>query len=118
MKGVGCDIVSIRRIEEKIVGQRFLNKVYTVSEQERIASRGAATAAGLWAAKEAACKALGTGFVGYTARDIEIGHSPQGQPCVELHNGAKAAADLLNIKKIHLSISHDGDYALATAFAE
>lgn len=118
MKGLGCDIVSIARIEEKIVGGRFLNRVYTVNEQERIARRGAATAAGLWAAKEAVCKALGTGFVGYTALDVEIRHSPQGQPCVELHNGAKAAADHLNIKKIHLSISHDGDYALAAAFAE
>ena len=77
IKGVGCDIVSVSRIAKFIVDQRFLDNVYTVYEREYINEKGTQTAAGLWAAKEAVSKALGTGFVGFTAKDIEIRHYEQ-----------------------------------------
>ena len=70
IKGVGCDIVGVSRIAELIADQRFLDKVYTVYEQAYISEKGKQTAAGLWAAKEAVSKTLGTGFVGFTAKDI------------------------------------------------
>lgn len=118
MKGMGCDIVQVTRIEEKIVGKRFLDKVYTENEQMLIARKGAHTAAGLWAAKEAVCKALGTGFVGYAARDIEICHKESGQPYIKLYRGAETAAVAMGIVQIHLSISHDANWAMAVAIAE
>lgn len=91
IKGVGCDIVSASRIAKLIVDQRFLDNVYTVYEHEYISENGTQTAAGLWAAKEAVSKALGTGFVGFTAKDIE---------------------------NIHISISHEKEQAIAFAVME
>ena len=118
IKGIGCDIVSISRIAKVIVDQKFLDKVYTVYEQDYIYQKGAQTAAGLWAAKEAASKSLGTGFYGFTIKDIEVRHTAQGQPQIILYNGALKQAEKLGVKRIHISISHESEQALAFAVAE
>ena len=118
IKGVGCDIVSVSRIAEVIVDQRFLDKVYTVYEQAYISEKGKQTAAGLWAAKEAVSKALGTGFVGFTAKDIEIKHDKSGAPQIVLYNGAKTTAESVDAKNIHINISHEKEQALAFAVIE
>ena len=113
IRGIGCDIVSVSRIARLISDERFLNMVYTAYEQQYIRQKGAQTGAGLWAAKEAASKALGTGFAGFTARDIEIRHSADGAPQISLHNGAQAAAASIGAERIHLSISHEREQAMA-----
>lgn len=118
IKGIGCDIVSITRIAEVIVDQRFLDKVYTVYEQDYISKKGIQTAAGLWAAKEAVSKALGTGFVGYTAKDIEIWHNESGTPQIMLYNGAKTRSELIDAKHIHISVSHEKEQAMAFVVIE
>lgn len=118
IKGVGCDIVSIFRIDKLQTDIKFLNKVYTDYEQNYCKGRSAETAAGIWAAKEAASKALGTGFCGFTAKDIEIRHDKSGAPQTVLYNGAKARAELLGIRNIHISVSHEAEHALAFAVAE
>lgn len=118
IKGIGCDIVDISRIEQLLNQNRFLEKVYTPYEQEYIRGKTAHTAAGLWAAKEAVSKALGTGFTGFVMKDIEILHNENGQPQVMLCNGAKATAEKLKIKQIHISISHEDKQAIAFAVAQ
>lgn len=118
IKGVGCDIVSISRISNLITEQKFLDKVYTSCEQKYIKEKPVHTAAGLWAAKEATSKALGTGFSGFTARDIEIKHNKDGKPYIILLNGAEKAAKVHNVKQIHISISHEKKQAIAFAVAE
>lgn len=118
IKGVGCDIVSVLRIAKLMTDQKFLNKVYTAYEQEYICIKGAQTAAGLWAAKEAISKALGTGFVGFTAKDIEVRHNGNGAPQTVLYNGAKARYETIDSMRIHVSISHEKDQALAFAVIE
>ena len=118
IKGVGCDIVSVSRIAKLIVDQRFLGKVYTAYEREYISEKGTQTAAGLWAAKEAVSKALGIGFVGFTAKDIEIRHSESGTPQIALYNGAKTRSELIHVENIHVSISHEQEQALAFAVIE
>ena len=118
IKGVGCDIVSnfwIGRLQTNII---FLNKVYTDYEQNYCKGRSADVAAGIWAAKEAVSKTLGTGFCGFTAKDIEIRHDKSGSPEIILYNGAKVRAELLGIRNIHISISHEKEHALAFAVAE
>lgn len=115
IKGVGCDIVDVSRFEKLIKTKKFLDKVYTSNEQNYI--KNIQTIAGLWAAKEAVSKALGTGFTGFVMKDIEILHTANGQPFVVLYNGAKLIAQKLKISKIHISISHEKQQALAFVIA-
>jgi len=106
IRGVGTDIVRIAKVENAL-GPRFLQRVYTPREQAYIESKGklsAQTAAGLFAAKEAVMKALGTGLTGVSFTDIEIAHDGQGAPRAAVSGSAGA---------FHVSISHEGDYACA-----
>lgn len=118
IKGVGCDIVSVSRITELIADQRFLNKVYTAYEQNYISKKGTQSAAGLWVAKEAVSKALGTGFVGFNIKDIEVRYNEEGAPQIALYNGATMRSELIGVEKVHISISHDKEQALAFAVIE
>jgi phosphopantetheinyl transferase len=72
--------------------------------------------AGRWAAKEAVSKVLGLGVRGVGWRDIEIVRLPTGQPTVRLHGRAKARAEQLGMGRVAVSISHEGEYAVAIAF--
>jgi holo-[acyl-carrier protein] synthase len=93
--GLGNDLIDIRRIEKTLerFGERFVNRVFTETErakaERRTESMRAATYAKRYAAKEAAAKALGTGFrSGVFWRDIGVVNSPLGQPTLHLTGGA------------------------------
>lgn len=116
--GIGTDLIDIPRIERAIQRPRFLERVYTPGERERIAQRGPDTAAGLFAAKEAVAKGLGTGFRGFFTQDVEIGWDELGRPVVQLHGGAKARLDALGGTAVHLSISHAAGFAQAFCVIE
>ena len=73
--------------------------------------------AGRWAAKEAVVKALGTGWRGIRYADVEIRRSENGAPNVQLHGTAAARASVWGNCQWQLSLSHDGDYCMATAIA-
>ena len=72
--------------------------------------------AGRWAAKEAVCKVLGLGVRGVGWREIEIVRLPTGQPRCGSTAGPRARAEQLGMGRIAVSISHEGDYAVAIAF--
>jgi holo-[acyl-carrier protein] synthase len=95
--GLGSDICDIRRIEAAIVrhGDRFLSRVFTDAERAKAASRTqriqAATYAKRFAAKEAAAKALGTGFRrGVFFSDLGVVNLRSGQPTLQMTGGAAA----------------------------
>jgi holo-[acyl-carrier protein] synthase len=95
--GLGSDICDIRRIERTIArhGDRFLSRVFTAAERAKAASRTeriqAATFAKRFAAKEAAAKALGTGFRrGVFLSDLGVVNLPSGQPTLRMTGGAAA----------------------------
>ena len=93
--GVGSDLVDIRRIEQAIArfGDRFLNRIFTETERHRCDRRAspAASYARRFAAKEAASKALGTGFrQGVFWRDLGVVNLPTGQPGMRFTGGALA----------------------------
>lgn len=113
--GIGTDIVDVKRMEKAILNQTFLNKAFTESERERI--KKAETAAGIFAAKEAFVKALGTGFSGVRIKDIEIVKDELGKPYFVLYNRAKSFMDEKNAKAF-LSISHEKEYAIAFVIIE
>ena len=95
ISGIGSDILDIRRIERTIErhGDRFLERIFTAAERAKAEKRTerirAATYAKRFAAKEAASKALGTGFrAGVFWRDLGVVNLPSGQPTLRLTGGA------------------------------
>jgi holo-[acyl-carrier protein] synthase len=121
--GLGLDIAEIDRIEAAIVrhGGPILERLYTPSEVAYCESykNRYERYAGRFAAKEAAMKALGTGWRrGVRWRDIEVTREPSGKPSLRLEGVARSFADRLGVKNISLSITHSGNFALAQVIFE
>jgi holo-[acyl-carrier protein] synthase len=114
---LGIDIIKVERIAAALrrFGDRFPRRVLTDAEQRYVRNRPQ-NLAGRWAAKEAVSKVLGLGVRGVGWREIEIERLPTGQPSVRLHGRAKARAEQLGMGRVAVSISHEGDYAVAIAF--
>lgn len=121
--GTGVDLADTRRIGENIArhGKRFLERIYTPSEIaycERFKNHAERYAA-RFAAKEAAFKALGTGWrAGVTWLDVEVSHLPGGKPHLVLSGRARELAKKLGVDRIEVSLSHAQDYALAQVIFE
>ena len=121
--GLGIDIAEIDRVEAAIQrhGQAFLKRIFTPAEIaycERHRNRFERFA-GRFAAKEAAMKALGTGWRrGIRWVDIEVVRQPSGKPTLELRGKAREFADRLEVKRILLTITHGGNTALAQVIFE
>ena len=118
MLSTGVDIIEIPRIRRVLerYGQRFLNRVFTPGEIEYCRGR-APNLAALFAAKEAAMKALGTGFRGVAWKDIEVIRARSGAPSIKLHGRAEIRAQRLGLQEMALSLSHSRDYAVASVVA-
>ena len=116
--GIGNDIIEIERIEKAILKEGFKNKVYTERELENIEKRGnrTETYAGIFSAKEAISKAIGTGVREFSLIDLEILNDDLGKPYVVISE--KLDKILKNKKEsyqIEISISHSKKYATAMA---
>jgi holo-[acyl-carrier protein] synthase len=110
--GIGVDIIQNERISESIrrFGDRFINRIYT--EGEISYCRKCATPdihfAARFSAKEAAFKALGTGWAaGVKWKDVEVLRLPSGQPELHLHGEAMERASSMGAKKFYVSLTHD-----------
>lgn len=114
---LGIDIIKVERIAAalKKFGDRFPKRVLTEGEQRYVRNRPE-NFAGRWAAKEAVSKVLGLGVRGVGWTEIEIVRLPTGAPSVRLNGRAKRRAEQLGMGRIAVSISHEGDYAVAIAF--
>ena len=121
--GLGVDITEVDRIEAAIArrGRAFLERLFTPSEIsycEKHRNR-AERFAGRFAAKEAAMKALGTGWArGVRWLDIEVVREPSGKPTLKLSGASSEIANGLGVKNIALTITHDGNTALAQVIFE
>ena len=118
MLSAGVDIIEIERIQRAISrwDVRFLNKVYTPGELWLCRGRVPELAV-RFAGKEAISKALGTGLVGVSWREMEILSDPRGKPLVRLHGRAKARAAELGLVDFAISLSHSRQYAVASVVA-
>ena len=116
--GIGNDIIEIERIEKAISKESFKNKVYTQRELENIEKRGdrVETYAGIFSAKEAISKAIGTGVREFSLTDLEILNEDLGKPYVVV---SERLDKIIKSKKedyqIEISISHSKKYAIAMA---
>jgi holo-[acyl-carrier protein] synthase len=120
---IGVDIVEVYRIRETIERTpRFVERVYTQDEQRYCDSKGAAAAAsyaGRFAAKEAFLKALKTGWRGKISwHDVEVVSDPDGVPAFMIKGEAKRLLELLGTERVHLSISHTTEHAVAQVVLE
>jgi holo-[acyl-carrier protein] synthase len=121
--GVGVDIMQVDRIRGAIDrhGERFLQRIYT-EEEIRYCRSGAhpfQRFATRFAAKEAVLKALGVGWQrGTSFRDVAVEVDGLGAPSVHLTGRSEDIAREKDIHTIHLSLSHDRQYAIAQAVAE
>ena len=118
--GIGLDMIEVARIKRSLDNPRFLDKVFTSLEQEYILSRhmNAQTAAGIFAAKEAVSKALGTGFGSIRWTDVEILREELGRPYAILRDSALSQMQNMGGRTVWVSITHIKDYAAAQAIIE
>ncbi len=121
--GIGIDIVAIRRIKtaDERWGRRFLERVFTEDEIRYCFDHKFPYThlAGRFASKEAAMKAFGTGLSrGIRWKDAEVVRNSDGKPEIVLHGKLRELADTKLVKKIHISITHDGGNAIAQVILE
>ncbi len=121
--GTGLDIIEISRIKHSMqkYSGKFEERVFTSKEIDYCRSKADPSKhfAARFAAKEAVLKSLGTGMAqGITWKDMEILNRESGQPVLNLTGRGRHIFDALNLKDIHISITHDKSYALAQAIAE
>jgi holo-[acyl-carrier protein] synthase len=119
----GIDMVEIARIEEVFArrGTRFRDRVFTASEIAYCESRAAKmeSYAARFAAKEAAMKALGTGWgEGVGWHDIEVLRSTAGVPSLQFSGRALDRLKEMGARRAHLSLTHSRDLALAQVILE
>lgn len=121
--GLGVDIAEVARVKAAIErhGETFLRRVYTPKEREyceRFKNKYERYA-GRFAAKEAAMKALGTGWSrGVRWVDVEVVREKGGRPTIKLAGEASNVAERMGVKNIALSITHTADQAFAQVIFE
>jgi holo-[acyl-carrier protein] synthase len=120
---IGIDIIEVRRIREVLERTpRFVERVFTAAERAYCESRGAVAAqhyAARFAAKEAALKALQTGWRGGIGwQDVEIGSHESGAPFLLLHGMVKQLFQKSGATVAHLSLSHTSEHAIAQVMLE
>lgn len=116
--GIGTDLVKIARMQDLLnkhhhkIAQRILSDAEF--EQFQVSTKKAAFLAKRFAAKEATAKAFGTGFRdGLSLRHIEVSNNAQGKPELRFNNKGQDLLKQFDINRSLISLSDDGDYAIA-----
>jgi holo-[acyl-carrier protein] synthase len=120
---IGIDIIEIRRVREVLARTpRFRERVFTELERAYCDSRGASAAqhyAARFAAKEAAFKALQTGWRdGLSWHHVEVTPTDAGAPLLQLTGHARELFIALGATHTHLSLSHTSEHAVAQVIFE
>ncbi len=116
--GIGTDIVHVSRMRENLdkYGDKFAKRILTDLEFSEYESKSnqAAFLAKRFAAKEAAAKAMGTGFSqGLSLHHIGVTHDEAGKPILNFSGVAEVFLNEKKIKQSHLSLADERDYAVA-----
>jgi len=119
--GIGIDIVRINRIERWLDDARLLERYFDSEELSLASSRkntASQTIAARFAGKEAFGKALGTGLSGIILKDIVIVNDDKGKPEIKLKGTALEAFKKSGAQKVHISLSHESENAVAMIILE
>lgn len=117
--GIGCDLIQISRVQRAFSDDKRLSRCFTEKEVAFF-DKSSQRIAGNFAAKEAIAKALGTGFRGFSLKDVEILRDELGRPFMTSDSLEKILKALRVDErlKVHLSISHEKEFAMATCILE
>jgi holo-[acyl-carrier protein] synthase len=120
---IGIDIIEVARIREVLLRTpRFADRVFTAAERQYCDSRGVVAAqhyAARFAAKEAALKALQTGWRGGISwQDVEISSRESGAPYLIFRGEVLAVFEKFRATATHLSMSHTSEHAIAQVILE
>jgi holo-[acyl-carrier protein] synthase len=120
--GIGIDIVRIDRMKRWIVRPMLMKRYFHENEISDARGKGdaafAMALAARFAAKEAFGKALGTGLMGISLKEIQVENNRSGKPGITLYGKAKAAYEKTGGRYIHLSLTHETDNAVAVVVIE
>ena len=119
--GVGIDIAELGRVARSFerFGAKFCSRILVPAELATMPANAVPFLASRFAAKEAAVKALGTGFRdGISFQDIEVRSDELGKPSILFHNKAHERCRALNVRHAHLSLSHSRENAVAVVILE
>ncbi len=121
--GTGVDVIEIARIGSVLerLKDRFIARVFTSAEQQFCNQHRDPVPhyAVRFAAKEALFKAIGTGWAkGVTWLDAEVLRERQEAPALRLHGEAQRLSELMGVKKVHVSLSHSDQWAVALVILE
>jgi len=129
--GIGIDAVKISRMEKWAANPLLLDRFFNPREIAALKERGkgmtsslaasslaASSLATRFAAKEAFAKALGTGLAGIVLKDIMVLNGLNNKPELILEGSALAAMKTFGANKAHLSLTHEGDTAIALVILE
>ena len=119
MIGVGVDLCAVDRMAQAIKSEHYVDRIFTQKERAHMDAQGAGrgqSAAAMFAAKEAVAKALSTGFAqGVMPGQIEVTHDASGAPGIALYGRAKARMEEMGGGHVLISLSHEGNTAIAFA---
>lgn len=120
--GVGTDLARTSRFREFIeTGSKVIERIFSAGERQYALQMKdpAPHLAARFAAKEAFLKALGTGLRdGLSWQQICVVRDDLGCPSLQLKGRALELLAARGANRVHLSYSHDGDYAVATVVLE
>jgi len=119
--GIGVDVVHAARMERWRNTPGILERFFHPHELSEALSRGKGvnlSLAARFAAKEAFGKALGTGLAGIVLKDIMVNNRHNGKPEIEVFGSALSALDKTGAAKIHLSLTHENENAIAMVILE
>ncbi len=121
--GLGVDIVDIGRLRKTLErqGERFLRRIFTAGEQKYCNAHRDPVPyfAARFAAKEALFKALGTGWAqGVSWHDVDVRKEESGAPMLALSGRADEISKALGTTRIHISLSHAQEAAIAVVVLE
>jgi holo-[acyl-carrier protein] synthase len=119
--GIGIDLIAVKKIAKSIQSEAYLRKVFTQAEIEecRLVTNSAERFAGKFAAKEAFMKAIGKGIrQGVWFTQIEVLNEASGAPYVRVNGEVEISITMLDVKKIHVSITHTKNTAAAVVILE
>ena len=108
IRGIGVDICQVSRMESISLDSSFAKRFFSLEEQEYLQDKGISftqSLAGMYAAKEAFAKALGSGVRAFALQEVEVLHSPDGQPYYSISGKALEAQKSRGIERMSLSIS-------------
>ena len=117
--GLGLDLCKVQRMVKACKSEAFRRRVFTEAERDYAAGKASEFfhLAGCFAAKEAFAKATGLGLAKAGLLNLSVEHDEQGAPRLSLNAAATALCPFLK-DHFHLSITHDGDYAVAVVIRE